>query len=215
MKVLWICGLPNDVRLNACDKVLSLTPTAAWSWILGHLSPPDGMELHIVCPVGGLYAKRVDFEYNGVYWHCYKRHRFELPLLWIRFYFQIKGFVKNLKPDIIHGWGGETGCGRVATLLSRRAIVSVQGLLLLLYWQLSMLGNGMTAKASAKTRLAWLVEKMTYRKADKLLVESMASMRGLKEYYGMDGELVPHPLRDAFLRFDLPMRSIARQLRTS
>lgn len=205
MKVLWICGLPNDVRLNACDRVLSPTSTAAWSWILGHLPPPEGVELHIICPVGGLYAPRVDFEYKGAHWHCFRRHRFELPLLWIRFYLQIKGFVQKLNPDVVHGWGGETGCGRVATLLSKRAVVSVQGLLLL-YWQLLKCSNGIKADVSAKTRLAWFVEKLTYRKAGKLLVESMASMRGLEEYYGMDGEFVPHPLRDAFLRFDLSKR---------
>ena len=211
MKVLWICGLPNDVRLNACGKVLSPTPTAAWSWVLGHLPPPEGVELHIVCPVGGLYANRVDFEYKGVYWHCFKRHRFELLLLWIRFYFQIKGFVKNLKPDIIHGWGGETGCGRVATLLSKRSIVSVQGLLLLLYWQLSKFGACGKHKPSTKVKLYWIIEKLTYNKAAKLLVESMASMRGLKKYYGLNGELLYHPLRKEFLQYDLSKReSVAK-----
>ena len=205
MKVLWICGLPNDVRLNACEKVLSPTPTAAWTWILGHLPPPDGVELHIVCPVGGLYASRVDFEYNGVYWHCFRRHRFELPLLWFRFYLQIKRFVKELNPDVIHGWGGETGCGRVATLLSKRAIVSVQGLLLL-YWQLSKVDAREDYKPSIKTKLAWMVEKLTYKKAAKLLVESVASKRGLKEYYGLDGELLCHPLRNEFLLSDLSKR---------
>ena len=206
MKVLWICGLPNDVRMNACDKVLSTTSTAAWSWILGHLPPPKEVELHIICPVGGLYAPRVDFEYKGAHWHCFKRHRFELPLLWIRFYFQIKGFVKKLKPDVIHGWGGETGCGRVATLLSKKAVVSVQGLLKLLYWQLSDVANGKNVESSFNTKLAWFVEKLTYRRADKLLVESMASMCGLKKYYSLLGNLVPHPLRGDFLQFDLSRR---------
>lgn len=203
--VVWICGLPNDVRLNACDKVLTPVPTAAWSWILGHLPPPDAVELHIICPVGGLYEKRVDFDYKGAHWHCFRRHRFELPLLWVRFYLQIKGFVRRLSPDIIHGWGGETGCGRVATLLSKRAMVSVQGLLLL-YWQLSKVESGVYYKPSVKTKLSWKVEKLTYNRAAKLLVESMASLRGLKEYYGLDGELLCHPLRKEFLLSDLSRR---------
>ena len=135
MKVLWICGLPDDVRLNAIPSELTAVKGAAWSWILGHLPPPKDIELHILCPVRGLLEKRVDFEYLDAHWHCFRQKRFELSFFWLRFYFSIRAFVKQLSPNIIHGWGGETGCGWVATLLSKKAIVSVQGLLVL-FWQM-------------------------------------------------------------------------------
>ena len=196
MKVLWICGLPNIVRVEGAGEVISPTPTAAWSWIMGHLPPPNGIELHVICPVGGLKKTRIDFKYLGVHWHCFKQHRFELPMLWIRFYLQIKSFVKDLNPDVIHGWGGETGCGRVATLLSNKAIVSVQGLLLL-FWQLLNIEG--ERRVNFSTRLAWFCEKKTYDGAKILLVESEASKEGLKQYYDKRSVLIPHPLRQEFL----------------
>ena len=87
MKVLWICGLPEDVRLNATPSELTAVKGAAWSWILGHLPPPKDIELHILCPVRGLLEKRVDFEYLDAHWHCFRQKRFELSFFWLRFYF--------------------------------------------------------------------------------------------------------------------------------
>lgn len=197
MKILWICGLPNAVRLAACDRELSPTPTAAWSWVLGHLPPPNGVELHIICPVGGLCAPRVDFECKGAKWHCFKRHRFELPLLWMRFYWQITSFVKELNPDVVHGWGGETGCGWIATLLSPKAVVSVQGLLILFNQLLSE--GGVRSKFSVSSWVQGLIEKATYRRAAICLTESEASKCGLMKYYGRESVLVHHPLREEFL----------------
>lgn len=205
MKVLWICGLPNIVRLNACDKVLSPTPTAAWSWILGHLPPPQGVELHIVCPVGGLCANHLDFEYSGAFWHCYKLKRFEICFLWYRFFLYIRPFVEEFKPDVIHGWGGETGYGRLATLISKDAIVSVQGLLAMLSHNLLTLKHA-RERINLRARLARYCERKTYQRAKLLLVESEASRRGLSELYGGQGILVPHPLRREFLTADLSVR---------
>lgn len=204
MKVLWICGLPNIVRLEGAGKVLSPIPTAAWSWILGHLPPPKNIELHILCPVAGLIDSCIDFEYMGVHWHCFKQYRFETSLFWYRFYFQTRGFVKALKPDIIHGWGGETGCGRLATLLTKNAIVSVQGLLLL-FWQLSK--TKYEKHVDFRMRLLWFCERRTYNKASILLVESEASRVGLEQYYNEYGVLIPHPLRYEFLMTEVTLKN--------
>ena len=179
MKILWICGLPNVVRLKATHRVLSETPTAAWSWILGHLPPPSDVELHIVCPVGGLVESRVDFDYGGAHWHCFRRERFELFFLWSRFARKIRPFVHTLAPDVIHGWGGETGCGLVATYITKKAVVSVQGLLLL-FWEL-LKRKDERRRISLRTRIMWLCEKMSYRRSNILLVESAASQNGLKK----------------------------------
>jgi len=52
------------------------------------------------------------------------------------------------------------------------------------------------------TRLSWLVERLSYKNAAKLLVESDASKNGLYQYYRLTGELIPHPLRLPFLQYD-------------
>lgn len=48
MKVLWICGLPRGIVRDGYGVRSEL------SWIVGHLPPPEEVELHILCPVLGL-----------------------------------------------------------------------------------------------------------------------------------------------------------------
>ena len=206
MRVLWICGLPEDVRLNALPENITNFKCAAWSWVLGHFPPPRDVELHVLCPVLGLHSRRIDFDYKGVAWHCVRQDRYEASLLWLRVYYKAKKIVDEIKPQVIHGWGGETGCGWVATLLTRNAVVSVQGLLLLLFWQLMKIKNS-DHDVSLRTRLAWFCERMTYKRARVLLVESSASNEGLKRYYSEEGLLIPHPLRQDFLECDLSSRA--------
>lgn len=193
-KILWICGLPNDVRLHGWEKPLSPVKTAAWSWILGHL-PPVGVELHILCPVVGLVEPRIDFKYMGAEWHCFRRDRRRFIFRYIRYVIGIRRFIRLLAPEAIHGWGGETGFGFMATQFSRRAVVSVQGLLLL-YNALSE-----EFKAKMATRLGRCVmrqERLTYCRAARLVCESETSNASLKQYYGCTGVVVPQPLRAAF-----------------
>jgi len=193
-KILWICGLPNDVRLHGWEKPLSPVKTAAWSWILGHL-PPVGVELHILCPVVGLIEPRIDFKYMGAEWHCFRRDRRRFIFRYIWYVIGIRRFVRLLAPEAIHGWGGETGFGFMATQFSRRAVVSVQGLLLL-YNALSD-----EFKAKMATRLGRCVmrqERLTYCRAARLVCESETSNASLKQYYGCRGVVVPQPLRAAF-----------------
>mgnify|MGYP004643654449 CR=1 FL=1 len=194
MRVLWICGLPNEVRLNGWRQCLSEQPTPAWSWIMGHL-PPEGVELHIMCPVVGLIAPRVDFEYAGVHWHCFRRKRFVHIISYIRFMIVVRMFVRKLRPAVVHGWGGETGFGYFATCCTRRAVVSVQGLLLY-FKDLS----GEFARRMKQLYGRYLVarEKMSYRRAFARTTESDTSARALKKYYGETSVVIPHPLRSEF-----------------
>ncbi len=197
MRILWICGLPEDVRCNGSGEALTTVRGAAWSWIVGHLPPPHDVELHIACPVIGMKEDRREFDYRGAHWHCFKQDCYELAFLWFRMYYRIKSFAKELKPDVVHGWGGETGCGWIATWLSNVAVVSVQGLLLM-FWHLSQQEGDKKSRVGLRTWIVWMIEKGTYRRAAKLLVESDASRKGLRDYYHCDGELVPHPLREGF-----------------
>ena len=193
-KILWICGLPNDVRLHGWEKPLSPVKTAAWSWILGHL-PPVGVELHILCPVVGLVEPRIDFKYMGAEWHCFRRDRRRFISRYIRYVIGIRRFIRRLAPEAIHGWGGETGFGFMATQFSRRAVVSVQGLLLL-YNALSE--EFKTKMATRMGRCVMRQERLTYCRAARLVCESETSNASLKQYYGCTGIVVPQPLRAAF-----------------
>lgn len=71
MKAVWKCRVPNEVRLVGCGWGILPVVTAAWSWVLGHLPQPVGVELYIVCPVRGLKKGRINFEYMGVKRHCF------------------------------------------------------------------------------------------------------------------------------------------------
>ncbi len=202
MRIAWICGLPNEVRLKGCGRELSPVPTAAWSWILGHLPPPTGVELHILCPVMGLEAERVDFDYLGVKWHCVRQDNYEMFFFWRRVLKKMRPIVNEIKPDVIHGWGGETGCGYLATRLTRHACVSIQGLLLLLYAAL------MPEEHAARKGLKWcakrvfqeLIDISSYKSARMRFCESHLAKDALAKYYGgLDSLVIPHPLRKEFL----------------
>lgn len=181
MKILWICNLPEEVR-----KAFDLTDVsgAALSWVMGALPPPDGVELHILCPVFRLKSGPRHFAYRGAQWHCFELKRFEPLFLRRRFTRSVRSFVEELQPEVIHGWGGEVGGGLVATYLSRRAVVSVQGLL-------KMLKEGHWLRR--------LMEVMTYRRAAKLVCESETARKWLKTSYGREAEVITYPLRSEFL----------------
>lgn len=201
MKVLWICGLPNEVRVGGWIRAVSPVRTAAWSWVLGHLPPPPDIELNIVCPVVGQTEARIDFIWNGASWHCLRQDRNEQAIFWRRMYRRMKTVVDEIRPDVIHGWGGETGCGYLATLLAPNAVVSVQGLLqgLMLLYKRSNQSVSYAIKAKFHAWINRMIERRTYAKARILLTESFYSHDSLKEYYHHDSCVVCHPLRSVFL----------------
>lgn len=203
MTLLWICGLPEEVR-----KAHPVTdvPSAAWSWIVGHLPPPKDVELHIICPVFGMKEAEAHFEYGGVRWHCFRLKRLEPLFLRLRFFYGIRRFVRNLKPDVVHGWGGESGCGLLATYCSPYAVVSVQGLLRMLCanakrWKIKIPECG-----SISSWLRRMLEGWTYRRAHRLLVESETAAESLRTLYGCEREVVPYPLRGEFVNHEIHER---------
>ena len=199
MKVLWICGLPNEVRLCGWIRVVSPVRTAAWSWVLGHLPPPPDIELNIICPVLGQTEARIDFVWKGVSWHCLRQDRNEQAIFWRRMYRKMKTVVDEIRPDVIHGWGGETGCGYLATLLTPNAVVSVQGLLSLLQYKRMVPDKNHAIKSMFRSWINRLIERRTYSRARLLLTESDYSHDSLKEYYHRESYVVWHPLRRVFL----------------
>ena len=197
MKILWICGLPNEVRLKGWKSVLSPIQTPPWSWILGHLPPPENVELHIVCPVFGLVDNRVDFDYQGAHWHCFRRESVKKLFLYLRHTLIVRRFIKDLRPDVVHGWGGEMGFGDLATRFSSKCVVSVQGLLRLLYN--SEPKSFLREMGRVYGRYMLWREQRTYDRAARLLTESEFSHTALLELYAHSSSVVPHPLRAPFL----------------
>ena len=198
MKVLWICGLPEEVR-SKFD--LTDVPAHAMGWIMGHLPPPPDVELHILCPVYGLKKNlrhSSSCTYKGAVWHPIRLRRFEPAFLRLRFAWSIRKLVRQINPDVIHGWGGELGPGLIATYLSKRAVVSIQGLL-------RMLNNSTRSIRSPRPikkefgPLKLFLEWLCYRRAGRLLCESETAKRELLNLYGFEGEVVWHPLRPEFL----------------
>ena len=203
MTLLWICGLPEEVRKA---HPVTEVPSAAWSWIVGHLPPPKNLQLHIICPVFGMKERDVHFEHGGAQWHCFRLKRWEPLFLRLRFYWSVRAFVKELKPDVVHGWGGESGCGLLATYCSPYAVVSVQGLLNMLCvnakrWKIKIPECG-----SVSSWVRRVLEVLTYRRAHRLLVESEAAAESLRTLYGLESEVVPHPLRGAFINHEIHER---------
>lgn len=160
------------------------------SWVKAHLPPPNGIDLHILCPVYGMEESEAHFDWEGAHWHCFRLKRFEPLFLRRRFWFSIKPFIKKLSPDIVHGWGGETGWGLLATYISRNAVISVQGLL-------RMLSEKDDCSLSGRLRL--VMEAMTYRRAKVCLCESNVAQDNLMKLYGINGKVAPQPLRKEFL----------------
>jgi len=198
MKVLWLCNLPEEVRTRALEHPLRPAPCAAMGWITGHLPPPQGVELHLVCMARGLVERELHFDYQGAHWHCFREIRGEQYILRAFVFARIFRFVRKLQPDVIDGWGGETSYGWFATLLSRHAFVNVQGLLRL---YLEMLKGTDWLK---KTRwLDWTLRKtievITYRRAYRLFTESELSHDALLSYYGRESTVIYQPLRREFL----------------
>ena len=169
--------------------------TAAWSWVLGHLPPPPDIELNIICPVLGQTEARIDFVWKGVSWHCLRQDRNEQAIFWRRMYRKMKTVVDEIRPDVIHGWGGETGCGYLATLLTPNAVVSVQGLLSLLQYKRMVPDKNHAIKSMFRSWINRLIERRTYSRARLLLTESDYSHDSLKEYYHRESYVVWHPLR--------------------
>lgn len=190
MKVLWICGLPRGIVRDGYGVRSEL------SWIVGHLPPPEEVELHILCPVLGLEHSYCTFRDRGVVWHLVRLRRCEPLFLRLRFAYAARKIVRMIHPDIVHGWGGETGWGLVATYLSRNAIVSVQGLLRM--WKGNSLGCRVGAVGFVRESFQRIFEALTYRRAKVLLCEGDTSRRLLKKLYGHDAVVVPHPLRSEF-----------------
>ena len=127
MKILWICGLPQEVQ----DSVLEGRDHgayAAWSWIMGHLPPPEDVELHIACRTARHTTYR-QFTYKGAHFHLVPvKARARVFCLFQFDWLYFREVAMRLNPDVIHGWGAEDAYALVALKLDpERHLVQIQG----------------------------------------------------------------------------------------
>lgn len=189
MKILWLCGLPKCIQ-QSVQNLQGLSPNPSWSWIIGHLPPPSGVELHLACPQKRA-ARYESLEYHGARVHIFPYLRGSVYMGYWNWLPGFRRIYQSVQPDWVHGWGTESGYGISALRLTeKRSIVSIQGLLS--DYRPYMKGT----PGFAISR--WL-ERLTLHKAQRLLAESQYSADSAGKYTKGTIRLVKHPLRKDFL----------------
>ena len=191
MKVLWICGLPRQVQREALNDK-DYGATQEWPWVLGHLPPPDGVELHIACRTAR-HTEPKDFLYQGAHFHLVPVKSRARVYCLFRFdwkYFQ--PLAERVQPDVVHGWGTEDAYSNVAMKLApARHIVEVQG-------NLNTYKD--RVKMSANVRLAawnerWILKRAHHVAAEnEYSLDSAMPMIRTRSVYAIE-----HPIRPDFL----------------
>lgn len=192
MRILWICGLPREVEEHLAGQG-ELGAHAAWSWIVGHLPPPHGVDLHIACPITrGKWCDRT-ISYRGATFHLLRWLPGRARTLFLADPLIYRRLVRRLNPDIIHGWGTEDSHANAAMVLAPMThVVQVQGLITA---YLPYLSNSVLVRY-----IAWR-ERRTLATARNVFVESEYSRSIVRPLCGRNTviHVVDHPLRAPFL----------------
>jgi glycosyltransferase involved in cell wall biosynthesis len=196
-KIVWFCGLPEKVRQEAFAD-LGLPESAAWSWIVGHLPPPEDIDLHIVCGdrrLGGDVTR----EWKGATFHLVKVLRGGPFFMYEGWAPAFVRKARELHPDIIHGWGTEGAFG-LATIRAapKKHLVGIQGILAVT-WPVM--------HKNLQNLLCVLNERRVLRRARHCVAESNYSKRTVARLTSASVDVVPQPLREEFLRAKLGDRS--------
>jgi glycosyltransferase involved in cell wall biosynthesis len=164
-----------------------------WSWIVAHLPPPEGIELHLATlwPGG---TTRKSFEFRGAQFHllpCPKRGR--ALTLFFRDQSYFEPLFRELHPEVVHGWGTEDSFGLAARRLApTRHVVGIQGLITAYRKRI---------KLPVRTLFTQLTEKMTLRRARWVVAESRYSIEIARPFCPRAfTRVIDHPLRDEFAK---------------
>lgn len=191
MKILWVCGLPYEVQ----EQVLAGEnhgAYAAWSWILGHLPPAPGVDLHIACRTSRHTSPR-QFQYRGATFHLVPvRARARVFTFFYFDWLYFRELVARLQPDVIHGWGTEDAYANIALRLApQNHLIQIQGCV-----------NACRARAQMHwvTRFSAVSERRDLARARHVVAENDYSLDSARPYVRTDSlHVVEHPLRPVFL----------------
>jgi glycosyltransferase involved in cell wall biosynthesis len=127
MTILWICGLPQEVQREVL-RGQDYGANQAWSWIMGHLPPPEGIELHIACRTAH-HTSPQEFAYRGARFHLIPvKARARIFCLYQFDWLFFRDLAARLKPAVVHGWGTEDAFAQVALKLApERHLIQIQG----------------------------------------------------------------------------------------
>ncbi len=188
MKILWLCGLPRCIQ-QSVPRLQGPPFNPSWSWILGHLPPPSGVELHLACPQKRA-ARYESLEYHGAHVHIFPYIRGSVYMSYWNWMPGFRRIYQSVQPDWVHGWGTESGYGVSALRLTKkRSIVSIQGLLS---------DYRPYMKETPGLAISRWIERLTLRKAQRLLAESRYSADSAGTYTNGTMRQVKHPLREEF-----------------
>ncbi|NQU12220.1 glycosyltransferase [bacterium] len=191
MKLLWICGLPYEVQREALQG-RNCGASAAWSWVLGHLPPPAGIELHIACRTARHTAPE-EFDYRGARFHLVPvQARARVYCLFQFDWRYYRALASRLNPDVVHGWGTEDAYALTATRLSPdRHLVQVQGNLNAYRRRVPMPWSTVLA--------AWN-ERRVLARARHVVAENQYSLDAARPMIRTASvHVVEHPIRPVFL----------------
>jgi len=194
MKVVWITSLPMQVQCEALNGEDHGARHAA-PWIIAHLPPPPGIDLHLACLWPGGFRQK-EFVYQGATFHlipCPRHGRLATLYLFDTHFY--KSLFCTLNPDIVHGWGTEESNGMVAVRVApRRHIVGIHGVM-----------NVINARGSPTLRdhLSATLERLTLAFARHVVAESVSAAEAAGRLCRRTKPLVvPHPVRAEILAAD-------------
>jgi len=192
MKILWICGLPHEVQARALGGQ-DHGAYAAWSWIMGHLPPPPGVELHIACRTSR-HTNYRQLEYGGAQFHLVPvRARARVLCLFHFDWRYFRDLVQRLQPEVIHGWGTEDAYANVALRLApKNHLIQIQGCI-----------NACRARSKMHwvTRFSAISERRDLAQARHVAAENDYSLSCARPFIHTNSlHVVEHPLRAEFLK---------------
>ena len=191
MKILWICSLPRQMQRDMLHDQ-DYGAYADWSWILGHLPPPDEVELHIACRTARHTAYQ-EFSYQGARFHLIPvKSRARVLCLFHFDSIYFRDLVSRLAADVVHGWGTEDAYALAAVkLCPERHLVQVQGNLNTYLRRVPMPWT---------TRLGALSERRVLARARHVVAENEYSLgSALPMIRTRSIHVIEHPLRAGFL----------------
>jgi glycosyltransferase involved in cell wall biosynthesis len=165
---------------------------AAWSWVLGHLPPPPGVELHIACRTSR-HTAPAELAYKGAQFHLIpvaaRARVFCLFQFDWRYY---RPLAARLQAEVIHGWGTEDSYGVTALRLGPdRHLIQVQGNLNAYRQRVPMPWD---------TAFGALSERLVLRRARWVVAENDYALGSARPWIRTRCvRVVEHPIRPAFL----------------
>jgi glycosyltransferase involved in cell wall biosynthesis len=182
--VEWLSGTPEEVM-----KLPRQHPTTWQRVLLAELEKMPFLRLHVLALRKDFERSRA-FERNGVVFHLIKTIRgMRAPTLFWHDTCLIKRVLRDVKPDLLHAWGTESGAALVASRLGYPYLVTIQGL----------------ASSCAESyplnlyeRLAALLEPISLARAPVITAESRFAVEYVRHRLSGGGirqiEVAPDPL---------------------